>query len=61
MLQQKLSCLPLNTNEMALKIQSSTPIHVVSDLDSRGANPHTTGGGVKPQKLNILPLLTKQI
>ena len=39
-------------NEMALEIQASAPIPVVSELASRGASPLTIGVGVLPQNLS---------
>ncbi len=46
---------------MALEIQASAPIPVVSELASRGASPLTIGVGVLPQNLSFLPLLANEL
>ncbi len=48
-------------NEMALEIQASAPIPVVSELASRGASPLTTWVGVLPRNLSCLPLLANEM
>ncbi|ROM57197.1 hypothetical protein BK651_21460 [Pseudomonas rhodesiae] len=46
---------------MALEIQASAPIPVVSELASRGASPLTTWVDVLPLNLSCLPFLANEM